>query len=78
MVSISRLAFLPHLGHAHSAKVLDVVSGDSPFPVNSTSVGSMTGRFSSFSGTQPQSSQYIIGIGVPQYLCLEISQSRSL
>jgi transglutaminase-like putative cysteine protease len=35
----------------------EVVSGDSPLPVNSTSVGSSTGRFSSFSGTQPHSSQ---------------------
>jgi len=54
IVSISLFAGAPHTGHTVSTNVLLVAIGDSPLPVNSISVGSSTGRFSSFSGTQPQ------------------------
>ena len=37
-----------------------------------------TGKSFSGTGTSPHLSQYIIGIGAPQYLCLETSQSRIL
>ena len=57
MVSTSLSAGPPHLGHLQALNVGEVAIGDSPFPVNFTSVGSSTGRFSSFSGTQPQVSQ---------------------
>ena len=40
--------------------------------------GSITGRFSKLSGTNPQSLQLINGIGQPQYLCLLINQSLNL
>ena len=78
IVSTSLLAGFPHFGQTVSVNVGEVVNGDSPFPVNSTSVGSNTGRFSFFSGTIPQSSQYTTGIGHPQYLCLETNQSLNL
>jgi hypothetical protein len=47
MVSVSLVAFPPQCGQVVSIKVLLVVSGDSPLPENTTSVGSKTGRFSS-------------------------------
>ena len=43
-----------------------------------TSSGSLTGRSSDFTGTGPHSLQCIIGIGHPQYRCLDIPQSLSL
>ncbi len=42
-------------------------SGESPRPVNSATFGSSTGRSSSGTGTMPSFSQYMTGIGVPQY-----------
>ena len=59
-------------------KSSDLPSGDLPSGVNSTSYGSLTGRSFSGTGTIPQSSQYITGIGAPQYLCLDTSQSLNL
>ena len=47
-------------------KSSDLPSGDLPSGVNSTSYGSLTGRSFSGTGTIPQSSQYITGIGAPQ------------
>ena len=78
IVSASLLAGFPQHGQVVFINVLDVVSGDSPFPVNSTSVGNNIGKFSFFSGTIPHSSQYTTGIGHPQYLCLESNQSLNL
>jgi len=40
--------------------------GDWESPLKSTSVGSTTGRSFSGTGTMPQVSQYIIGMGHPQ------------
>ena len=80
MVSVSLLPFPPHFGHFAFTN-FSLVSRGFPLPVNSTSSfsGSSTGRFFSGTGTIPHFlSQYMIGIGVPQYLCLLISQSRSL
>lgn len=40
--------------------------------------GKVTGNYYSGTGTKPHLSHFIIGIGVPQYLCLDISQSFNL
>ena len=40
-------------------------------------VGSLIGKFSFFSATNPQLSQWTTGIGHPQYLCRLSPQSRS-
>jgi hypothetical protein len=40
--------------------------------VISTSRGSTTGRSLSGTGTAPHCSQWITGMGVPQYLCREM------
>ena len=53
------------------------VSGLPPTPVNSVSRGRTTGSCSKGTGTVPHRSQYTIGMGVPQYRCREMSQSRS-
>jgi len=76
MVSVSLLDSLLHFGQGVSRNFLFVVRGF-PFP-NSIFSGSIIGRSFSGTGTAPQLSQYIIGIGVPQYLCLLISQSLNL
>ena len=46
-----------------------------PFWFKSTSLGNAIGSSSFSTGTTDPSSKYIIGIGQPQYLCLEIPQS---
>src|SRR3972149_2286264 len=70
------LAFPLHLGHFTFMNFLFSSSGF-PFP-NLTFSGSFTGKSFSGTGTMPQESQYMMGIGVPQYLCLETSQSLNL
>ena len=77
IVSVSLLAFPWQQGQVASLNCLDVSRGF-PLPENSISSGNITGRFSSFSKTSPHFSQYKTGIGVPQYLCLEIPQSFNL
>jgi len=77
-VSVSLSAFPPQTGHLHFTNSSTFFSGDSPFPVISMFSGSLTGRWSSGIGTIPHFSQYITGIGVPQYLCLEMHQSLNL
>src|SRR5512139_3580383 len=57
IVSVSRRAFPPHVGQAVSRKAGDSPSGDSPLPVNATSMGRRTGRSFSGTGTVPQESQ---------------------
>lgn len=64
-----------HTWHLVSRKSFIYFNGDSPMPVMLTSLGNITGRSFSFTGMAPHLSQYIIGMGVPQYLCLEINQS---
>ena len=56
-VSVSLLPRPPHAGHSTSRNDGDIVSGDSPFPENSTSVGRTTGRSPSGTGTIPHRSQ---------------------
>jgi len=57
MVSNSLLPILPHLGQGADMNVSLVESGDSPTPENLMSVGKITGKSSSGTGTAPQSSQ---------------------
>ncbi len=65
MVSVSRLAGLPQLGHAQLTKLSNLFSG-LPEPSGTQSSGNLTGNWSSGTATSPQSSQWIIGIGQPQ------------
>ena len=74
IVSVSRRAALPQSGQSTFKNASEVSSGF-PWP-KATSVGNSTGKSCSGTGTTPQSSQWIIGIGVPQYRCREISQGR--
>ena len=78
IVSVSRTAWPPQTGQTVSLNVFDVVIGDFPTTEKSTSFGNNTGNWFSGTGWIPHLSQYTTGIGAPQYLCLEISQSRSL
>ena len=76
IVSVSLNASPPHSGHLHIRQVSCLSSG-LPGLSNLTSSGSFIGRFSFFSATSPQLSQWTTGIGHPQYLCLLSPQSRS-
>ena len=76
-VSVSRSAGLLHFGQVvsfQSGKLFKL----SPRVLIFSIFGSSTGRSDSGTITIPQSSQWITGIGHPQYLCLEIPQSLSL
>ena len=77
IVSVSLFAFPLHFGHLVLTNSCAFSKGF-PSPVISTFSGSNTGNSFSGTGTIPHFSQYTIGIGVPQYLCLLISQSRIL
>src|ERR1700722_10662075 len=65
IVSVSRRAGLPQLGQATLVKLGCRSSG---FPGRSklTSSGRRTGRSATGTGTTPQASQWITGIGQPQ------------
>src|SRR5256714_11002395 len=76
-VSVSRFAGPPHFGQLVSTNSGSCASGDPPRPVNCASRGSTTGSWSSGTGTVPSVGQYTMGMGVPQYRCREMSQSRS-
>jgi hypothetical protein len=65
MVSVSRRAGLPQLGQSTFRKAACLFSG-LPLPSGTQSSGSTTGRSRSGTGTAPQVSQWMIGIGVPQ------------
>ena len=65
IVSVSRLAAAPHFGQLQSRKSARLFSG-LPLPSGMQSSGSTTGRSFSGTGTAPQLSQWMIGIGVPQ------------
>ncbi len=77
MVSISRLAGFPFSGRPPRA---NSCCGQRRLLLTSKILRrrakSGTGRIFFLLGTQPQSSQYIIGIGAPRYLCGD--ESRSL
>lgn len=51
--------------------------GEAPLPVSEANLGSVTGSSSIGTGTGPQELQCTMGMGVPQYRCLEINQSLS-
>ena len=65
MVSVSRLASLPQQGQATFKKLSHLFSG-LPLPSGTKSCGSTTGKSFSGTGTAPQVSQWMMGIGVPQ------------
>ncbi len=76
IVSVSLFAGHLHLGHLVFRNFLLVARGETTFFLKLTFNGSFTGKSFSGTGTIPHLTQYIIGIGEPQYLCLEIFQSR--
>jgi hypothetical protein len=53
-------------------------NGEPPLPVKDVMLGKVTGKSSRGTGIGPQAGQCMMGIGVPQYRCREISQSFSL
>src|SRR6185436_16146115 len=65
MVSVSRFAGLPQLGQVVFTKDGNLFSG-LPVPSGTRSSGSMTGNWSSGTGTSPQDGQWMIGTGQPQ------------
>ena len=79
-MSVSLFAGLPQCGHFVLTHSVCLARGDSPFSPGKKSFtsGRVKGKSFSSSGTHPQSSQYTIGIGSPQYLWRENTQSRSL
>src|SRR5260363_421161 len=66
----------PALRHTQSIKAADFASG-LPEPSGTRSSGRRTGKSERGTGTTPHASQGIIGIGVAEYRCLEMPQSRS-
>ena len=65
IVSVSRRAGLPQHGQSTFRKASDLFSG-LPLPSGTRSSGSTTGRSLSGTGTSPQLSQWMMGMGVPQ------------
>ncbi len=57
MVSVSRWAGPPHLGHLTLTNSGTLASGDLPSPVSATWSGSTTGNWSSGTGTTPSVGQ---------------------
>ena len=76
-VSVSLIAFIPVSGHFVNFHE-GWFSRGLPGIVKSISSGSSNGNWSSGTSMISPSSLYIIGIGHPQYLCLDTPQSRSL
>ena len=74
-VSVSLVASFWQLGHFTFFHV-GCMSRGLPGILKSTSSGNLTGKSSLDTSWTPQSSQWIMGIGQPQYLCLETPQSR--
>ena len=66
IVSVSRRAGPPHVGHVVRTNDSTFSRGFPPCPVKGASGGRTTGSSLSGTGTQPSFSQRIIGIGVPQ------------
>ena len=65
IVSVSRRAGLPQQGQSTFRKASHLLSG-LPLPSGTRSSGRTTGRSSSGTGTSPQASQWMMGMGVPQ------------
>lgn len=66
-----------YLGHEQLTHSCADHRGDAPLPVSEATFGSMTGSSSTGTGTGPHELQCTMGMGVPQYRCLEINQSLS-
>jgi hypothetical protein len=64
-----------YFGHLQLTQSSLRARGEWPFPENSTSNGRLTGRSSLGTGTTLHAGQWMIGIGAPQYRCLDNSQS---
>jgi len=77
IVSVSFLAAIPHFGHVVFIQLLLSPKALILFAEISISIGKETGNSDWFKGTDPHFLQLTMGIGHPQYLCLEISQSLS-
>ena len=75
IVSVSLLAKLPHFGHVVLIQLLLLPRELILLEDILISFGNLTGISFLFTGTEPQLVHLIIGIGHPQYLCLEINQS---
>jgi len=65
MVSVSRFAGLPQLGQVVFTKDGSLFA-DCPCHLATKSSGSLTGNWSSGTGTSPQDGQWMIGTGQPQ------------
>ena len=74
-VSVSRIHFFPFISTFFHFSWL---SSGLPLVLRSISSGSLTGNCSSGIFTTLLFSSYAIGIGQPQYLCLDIPQSFNL
>ena len=66
MVSVSRFAALPQQGQSTFTQLSNWARGDPPLPSRLAPTGSSTGSCSAGTGTTPQLSQWITGIGQPQ------------
>ena len=77
IVSVSRSASPPQVGQVVKRQLGCSFRGLSPDGRHSTSSGNSTGSWFSGTATSPQCLQWMIGIGEPQYLCLDINQSPS-
>ncbi len=68
IVSLSRLAGPPHVGHSTLTHSSAAASGETPLGLRSAPFrsGRRTGSWSSGTSTSPQVSQWMIGIGAPQ------------
>src|SRR3989344_3876246 len=80
ITSVSLLAFPLHFGHFVFTQFVILARGDSPSGPGSyfSTSGNSTGKSFSGTGTTPHFLQCTTGIGSPQYLCLENTQSRNL
>ena len=66
MVSVSRRAGAAQHGQGTDTQASRFASGEPPRPSKRRPVGSSTGSCSAGTGTTPQFSQWITGIGHPQ------------
>jgi len=75
IVSVSFLAAIPHFGHVVFIHLLLLPKALILLAEISISIGNVTGNSDWFKGTDPHFLQLMMGIGHPQYLCLDINQS---
>ena len=75
IVSVSFLAAIPHFGHVVFFQLLLLPNALILLAEISISFGNETGKSDWFKGTAPHFLQLTMGIGHPQYLCLDINQS---